>query len=202
MRTAAPLLLPIFRSRSQADLLTETFLHPEQEYSIAELARRSAVPLSTVHREVAQLLDAGLLTEHRIGFVRRVAANADSSLFQPMRELIERAFGPRVRLTDELRSLDQVRQAWLFGSYARRLRGEPGAAPNDVDVAVVADGDAETVYRACARIGVELGLEINATVFSPAEWDNPDDVFVRQIREGTLIDLLDQPDVDGNRGSQ
>jgi predicted nucleotidyltransferase len=200
MRNAAPGLLPLFRSRSQADLLTETFLHPEQEYSIAELARRSAVPLSTVHREVARLLDAGLLTEHRVGNVRRVAAKSDSPLFQPMRELIERAFGPRVRLADALRPLGQVRQAWLFGSYARRLNGEPGEAPNDVDVAVVVDGNAEAVYQICARMGAELGLEVNATVFTQAEWDDPDDVFVRQLREGTLIDLLGQPDVDGNGG--
>jgi predicted nucleotidyltransferase len=107
-----------------------------------------------------------------------------------------------VRLADALRELSQVRQAWLFGSYARRLRGEPGAAPNDVDVAVVVDGDAEAVYHACARVGAELGLEVKATVFTPAEWDNPDDVFVRQLREGTLIDLLDQPGMGGSGDEQ
>ena len=196
MRTAAPpLLLPIFRSSSQAELLAETFLHPDREYSVAELARRRTIPLSTVHREVGQLLGAGLLAERRIGHVRQVSANSDSPFFEPMRTLIERAFGPQARVQEALRPLGDVRGAWLFGSSARRLSGVQGEPPHDVDVAVVVDdaaleGGTEDIYQACARVGALLGLEVNATVFNVAEWDDLRDIFVRQIRAGVLIDLL------------
>jgi predicted nucleotidyltransferase len=187
-------LLPLFRSRSQAELLTETFLHPDHEYSIAELARSRDIATATVHREVRELLQAGLLTEHRVGNVRRITANNESPYYQSLRQLIERAFGPEVRLSEALSSLVQVRGAWLFGSYAQRLSGQAGEAPHDVDVAVVVDGDAQAVYQATARVGAALGLEVNATVFTSDEWENTDDVFVRQIRDGILINLLVQRD--------
>lgn len=51
MRSSAPALLPIFRSRLQADILA-LLLNPDDEYSLTELAQRFHAPLSTVHGEV------------------------------------------------------------------------------------------------------------------------------------------------------
>jgi DNA-directed RNA polymerase specialized sigma24 family protein len=55
MRSEAPPLMPIFRSRHQADLLAWLLLHPDREYTTTELARRLGVPLTTLHREVQRL---------------------------------------------------------------------------------------------------------------------------------------------------
>lgn len=49
MRSAAPALLPIFRSRLQADILAALLLNPDAEYSLTELAERFKAPPSTVH---------------------------------------------------------------------------------------------------------------------------------------------------------
>jgi len=195
MRTAAPLLLPIFRSRAQADLLTEAYLHEDREYSLTELARAADVSMPTVYREVNQLAGAGLLRDRRVGNVRMVSANADSPLFPAMKQLLDRAFGPVVRLRTGLATLDGVEEAWLFGSYAERLADVPGAAPHDVDVAVVTSTDAWEVYQLCSEIGRDLDLEVNATVFSRHEWDDPDNVFLRQVRSGHLISLRSTSDV-------
>lgn len=40
MRSEAPPLLPIFRSRHQAELLALLYLQPEREFSLTELAGR------------------------------------------------------------------------------------------------------------------------------------------------------------------
>ena len=61
MRSAAPALLPVFRSQLQADILAALLLNPGQEYSLTELAQRFGAPLSTVHGEVKRLTGAGLL---------------------------------------------------------------------------------------------------------------------------------------------
>src|SRR5271156_5962932 len=61
MRSAAPALLPVFRSRLQADILAALLLKPGEEHSLTELADRFGAPLSTVHGEVKRLTDAGLL---------------------------------------------------------------------------------------------------------------------------------------------
>jgi DNA-binding IclR family transcriptional regulator len=59
MRSAAPALLPIFRSRLQADILAMLLLQPDQELSLTDLAARFDAPLSTVHGEVQRLTDDG-----------------------------------------------------------------------------------------------------------------------------------------------
>ena len=46
MRSAAPELLPIFRSMLQADILAALLLNPEREYSLTDLAHRLDAPLA------------------------------------------------------------------------------------------------------------------------------------------------------------
>lgn len=42
--------MPILRSQHQAELLTQLFLHPGREYTLAELAAGVGIPASTAHR--------------------------------------------------------------------------------------------------------------------------------------------------------
>ena len=55
MRSEAPALLPILRSRHLAEVLTLLLLHPDAEYSLSELAATLSLPLTTVQREAARL---------------------------------------------------------------------------------------------------------------------------------------------------
>jgi len=81
MRSEAPGLLPVLRSRHQADLLTLLLLlHPKQDYTIAELARRLSIPQSTVSVEVQRLMDAGILAARAADRARIVRADPDSRL--------------------------------------------------------------------------------------------------------------------------
>src|SRR6266511_3264407 len=57
MRSQAPPLLPILRSRHQGELLAVLLLHPDREYTLSELSRRLNVPLSTVQGEANRLIE-------------------------------------------------------------------------------------------------------------------------------------------------
>ena len=67
MRSDGPALMPVFRSQHQAVLLMWLLLHPEQEYGVTEMAARLDVPLSTLHREVIRLDEAGLVASRTQG---------------------------------------------------------------------------------------------------------------------------------------
>ena len=54
-------------------------LHPAQEFTITELARRLSVPQSTVSGEVRRLTDAGILAARAVGRARLVRANASAT---------------------------------------------------------------------------------------------------------------------------
>ena len=51
MRTSPPMLLPIFRSASQARILAAAFLSTQVELSVQDLAARAHTPYATAHRE-------------------------------------------------------------------------------------------------------------------------------------------------------
>ena len=92
MRTEAPLLAPIFRSDGQARLLS-TMLLTGDELSITDLAKRAGLAYPTAHREVARLVDAGILSERQVGRTRLIRANDESPLVKPLRETESAAAG-------------------------------------------------------------------------------------------------------------
>ncbi len=189
MRTAPPLVAPLFRSDGQARLLAELFLSGEDELNLNELAARAGLAYGTVHREVLRLLEAGLLTERRVGQARLVRPNPESPLTQPVRDLLLVSAGPVPLLAAELREVSGVQAAFLYGSFAARMRGEAGEAPNDIDVMVVGTPDPMAVYEACQRVGDQVGREVNATIMTPEEAQEHSG-FLDQVRRSATVPII------------
>jgi len=187
MRTAAPLLAPIFRSDGQARLLSVVLLGAD-ELTLTDLAARAELAYATAHREVARLLDAGILVERQIGRTRLLSANPDSALVAPLREILQIATGPVVMLSRELAEIDGIDSAFLYGSFAARLRGVDGPAPNDIDVMVVGTPDAELVYQACDRIEEVVHRPVNATILTREELA-ADSGFLDQVRANPTVPI-------------
>jgi DNA-binding transcriptional ArsR family regulator len=165
---------PLFRSDGQARLLAELFLSGVDELNVKELAERAGLAYGTVHREVRRLLEAGLLSERRVGQARLVRPNPESPLTQPVRDLLLVSAGPVPLLTAELGNIAGVLAALLYGSFAARMRGEPGEAPNDIDVMVVGD---------------QVGREVNATIMTVDEMEQSSG-FLTQVRRRPTVAII------------
>ena len=114
MRSAAPALLPIFRSRLQADILAALLLDAEEEHSLTDLARRFDAPLSTVHGEVKRLTEAGLLHRRSVGRSALVRANVQNRLVEPLTELLFLSWGPMQVVADEFAALPQAERVMIL----------------------------------------------------------------------------------------
>jgi hypothetical protein len=90
-RGQPPPLLPLLRSRSQADLLTLVLLNPGSEWTLSELASRIDSTVSSVQREVVRAEQAGVVASRRLGNTRLVTA-ARSPVTVPLTELLLRSF--------------------------------------------------------------------------------------------------------------
>jgi DNA-binding transcriptional ArsR family regulator len=186
---SAPGLLPIFRSESQLWLLGQVFLHPDREQTITELEAATGIPQQTVSREVARLVDAGLLNDRRQGRMHFVTPDRTSPYFPELSALLLKVLGPRQVLTEALVTIGGIQAAYIFGSWARRYQGESGARPGDIDVVIIGEPDVDKVYEATHRASSELGQEVNAVFLTPAEWRARRTGFVRQIRSGPLVEV-------------
>jgi DNA-binding Lrp family transcriptional regulator len=190
MRSAAPALLPIFRSRLQADILAALLLNPEDEYSLTELAERFNAPASTVHGEVKRLTDAGLIRRRAIGRSAIVRADTSNRLMKPLAELLLLSWGPLQVVAEEFSELDGAEQVLIFGSWAARYHQRPGKPPHDLDVLVVGVPSREDVYAAADRAQQRLGMPVNPVIRSEEAWRLASDPLARQIQSSPLVNVL------------
>jgi DNA-binding Lrp family transcriptional regulator len=195
MRSDAPPLLPILRSRTQAGVLTVLLLNPELELSQTELAERLGAALTSVIDEVRRLERAGILASRSVGRTRLIRAG-ESILVGPLTELVVRAFGPVEIVGEEFAELaarTEVVGLAVFGSWAARYLGEAGPDPADIDVLVVLEDAAmnrELIYAAADRAGVRLGRPVNPTVVTAARWGrrgHGEDPFLDEVVSRPIV---------------
>lgn len=198
MRSVAPALLPIFRSRLQADILAALLLDPGREYSLTDLARRFGAPLSTVHDEASRLTAARLLSQRHAGRSVMLAANTRNRLTGPLSELLLLSWGPQHVVAEEFAGLPGADQVMIFGSWAARYHQQAGPPPRDLDVLVIGTPEREAVYDAADRAERRLSTPVNPVVRTPAAWHEQADPLVRQIRSAPfLVVLASDEDDDG-----
>jgi predicted nucleotidyltransferase/biotin operon repressor len=190
MRTEAPLLLPLFRSRGQARLLARIFLHPDDRLSLNQLARELGIDPATVQREAERLEEAGVLTSERVGTARLVRPNEESPFYPELSGLVFKAFGPMPVLRETLKRLAGVENAFIYGSWASRYAGDRGEAPGDIDLLILGKPDRRKLARLCRDAGEVLGFEVNPTVLSPEDWESDATGFIRSIKEQPLVPLV------------
>lgn len=190
MRSDGPALLPVFRSQHQAELLMWLMLHPEQEFSVSDLAARLGVPLSTLHREVVRLDEAHLIASRSQGRNRLVRANTGHPAAPALTQLLELTFGPKVVIGEEF-AIGGAQAVIIFGSWAARYAGVPGPPPRDIDVLVIGSVDRADLYEAADRAQARLGLQVNPVARTPKQWDEPADPLVAQIQVSPFTVVLD-----------
>ena len=188
MRTRPPLLAPIFRSDGQARLLAVLLLG-ESELSLTDLAERAHLAYPTAHREVARLLSAGILAERQVGKTRLIRANIESPLTAPLRDILLVATGPVVLLAEEFATIESIEFAFLYGSFAARMRGIDGPAPKDIDVMVVGTPEPESVYDACERVESLVGRPVNPTITTREELEG-ESGFLEHVFANPIVPVL------------
>ena len=185
-KSAPPPLLPLLRSRLQAEVLTLVLLNPDREWTLTELASRVGAAVSSVQREIVRAERAGVMASRRVGKTRLVKA-ARSPLTGPLTELLLRSFGPRQVLADELAGVPGIESAYLFGSWAARYAGQEGHPPADLDVLVIGTPDRDALDDAAQRAGARLAREVNVTIRSADWWHSGDDGFHAEVTRRPLV---------------
>lgn len=191
MQVQGPPLLPLLRSRTQAAVLTRLLLTPGDELSLTDLAEIVGASVSSVQREVARAEKAGIVSTRKVGQVRLVRASERSPLFGPLAELLLRSFGPSHVVAEEFANVKRVNKLYLFGSWAARYLGEPGAAPADIDVLVIGTPDRDEADDAARRAEGRLGRPVEITIRSPERWASKTDPFVAEIQSRPLVAVRD-----------
>ena len=191
MKVASPVILPLMRSRLQGDVLAWIFLHPEEPYSVADIATKVGVSQVSVLREVNRLAEADLITETRQGRSRMIRPNPNNPATGPLTDLLAVTFGPVPVLREALTDAPGVEEAFIYGSWAERYEGKPGRSPGDIDVLVIGTADEDELDQIAKNASQRLGREVSIQRLRPSRWheDSPSG-FVTTVRSRPMIRLL------------
>ncbi|GAA0578834.1 ArsR family transcriptional regulator [Paractinoplanes ferrugineus] len=188
---ARPHLLPLLRSALVGEILAWIYLHPELNYSVAELAQRFGASHRSVGREVDQLAEAGLVRCELRGNIRLLRAELATPLTRPLTEVLELTYGPIAVLTDVIPPVPGVDEAYLFGSWAARYAGVGGPPPRDVDVLVVGEADDGALGGAARVAERQLGRQVNIHRVPLGHWRSASrDPFLESVRARPICALV------------
>lgn len=191
MKTVAPQLTPFVRSDAVGALLAELLGHPEREFSLSELGRRTGVSGPVVHREVGRLIESDVLRDRYEGRNRLVRANEEHPLFGLMRDLIAATYGPVPVLRELFEGVDGADKVMIYGSWAARRAGQSGAFPNDIDLLVVGTAPRRVLSAITTEATKRLDLPVNVTRLGRNEWEAEEpEPFVSTIRSRPIVDVL------------
>ena len=186
--TSAPALLPLFRSEQQLRLVNVLFTEATEPIAINELAQRAEVAQSTASREVARLVEHGILRTTSVGRNTLVSANWSLPWAKDLKSILVQTIGIIGQLGQALSKVDGIEAAYVYGSWAARHAGEPGPSPNDIDVAIVGTVPLSRARAALRVVESDQHVEINPVVVDRDRWNaRKPEPFIKQLKSRPLV---------------
>jgi len=98
-------------------------------------------------------------------------------------------------LTDLLADVEGIAEAYIYGSWAARYRGEPGPPPADVDVLVIGTADPDSLDEAAEQAQRTLHRPVNIRRVRPESWSvtSPADPFLQSVKTRPLVSIGRNP---------
>jgi predicted nucleotidyltransferase len=157
----------ILMGRAKASILALLFTHVDRSFYGREIARATGLAHGQVPRELARLVQCGLVTRSRRGREVYYQASRSSPVFDEIRGLVVKTRGVADVLREGLLAVaGGIDCAFVYGSFAR---GEEEAS-SDVDLMVVGEAGFGEVVIALGDARGRLGRELNPTVLSADEF--------------------------------
>ena len=182
--TMADALFPKVRQR----VLGVLFGNPGRSFYANEVIALAQSGTGAVQRELAALLDAGLLLMTKRGNQKHFQANAAAPVFAELRGLVLKTMGLADVLRAALAPLEaQISAAFVYGSVAK----QQDTAQSDIDVLIVSStlGYAD-VFGALESATTQLGRKVNPTLYTP------DDIAKRIAQDNAFVTrVLQQPKI-------
>lgn len=178
-------------SSTQQRLLALLFGQPERSFYARELIALTESGSGAVQRELAKLVQGGLLAVTSIGNQKHYQANSKSPVFPEIQGIVIKSFGITDKIRQALLTLESpISCAFIYGSVAK---GGVHAG-SDIDVMIVSNtmtlGD---VFAVMQPLESQLGRKINSTLYTQDEFSrrkqskNP---FLTKVLSGTIIPLI------------
>jgi predicted nucleotidyltransferase len=177
------------RSKARQRLLTYYFTNPTARHHLRDLAKRLTIDPSNLSKELGRLEREGLFRSEVNGRQKYFQLNREYSLFDEVRSIVAKTIGAVPLITQSLRKIDGIREAYLYGSFARNQQD----AASDIDVLVIGAPREEILAEFARKLERQLGREINYTVLTRKEFESRrarKDAFLESVWHNKRVSLI------------
>lgn len=186
-------LVALTGSEARARVITALYGTPPPQLYQRELARVTGLPIVAVQRELRRLSAAGLLRSDRVAGRRVYSADQRSAVFTELSAIVLKLRGVGAALSGILRERNDIRAAWIFGSFA----SGDATGSSDVDVMVVGSASPRRLADELRTVERTIDRSVNEHVLTAAEWTRrlaSDDGFIRNVRGSPKVWLVGDDD--------
>ena len=158
-------LAALLSSQVRAGVLARAVTHPEEPFSLTEMARTLGLAISSVQHECYKLHNMGLLSVRREGASRRYTLVVDDPVVRALRGLVVATLGVPACAEAALADLPGLSAAALLGAVPPK----PGATA----LVLIGELTLETVELGQRRVAWLLDAPeeaIEIAFFRPADW--------------------------------
>ena len=156
----------ITKSKIRQKILLLFLYHPERAYYINETAKIIKTSSGTAQRELEKLADSGFLKKEKNANLTYFRINPQNPLLDDIKSITEKTIGLEQLLKDELGKLEQVKFAFLFGSY---IKGD-FKPDSDIDLYAIGDINENEFYKTIKTVEVKIMREVNYHLSSLEEF--------------------------------
>ncbi len=180
-------------NKSRLNVLCELVRSGDKPLHLREIARRAKLSASGTQVELKNLESAGIVLVAKSGNQLLYRLNPDCPLYPEIRMIIVKTVGVADGIRKRLKNIKAVKLAYIFGSFAS---GE-FESRSDVDLMVVGNIDPAIIIGKLMSYEKVVSREVNATVYSPEEYDLQKTVknsFINQVHTGPKIIVIGELD--------
>lgn len=169
-------------SGTQQRVLGLIFGQPERSFYATELIVMTGAGSGAVQRELARLVQSGLVTVQPLGNQKHYQANPDSPIYAELCGIAQKTVGLAEPLREALAPLaKRIAAAFVYGSVAKRR----DTAASDIDLMLISDKlSYADVFAALEEAGSRLGRPVNPTLMTRKELGKrvaADNAFVARV---------------------
>lgn len=172
-------------SEYRRKVLALLLLHPGEQYHQREIARLTDTISGTLSRELAKMVEVGILKKVRVGNQVQYRADLQCPIYEELASILRKTDGWLQSLSIALQPLaERIGAAFVFGSMASGKAGPE----SDIDLMVIGDVTFSDLITQLYPLQETLGREINPKHYPVSEW-------FQLVKEqgGFVQDLLSKP---------
>lgn len=184
------ILAELLSSKIRAEIFRNLFgiAHDSALY-MREIERRTGFAIGTVQTELKKLQRLDIISAVKDGNRVYYRANTAHPLYPEIRALVLKTSGLADVIKNALGSTNDIRVAFVFGSFARQEE----KASSDVDLMVIGDIGLRKLTGLLMDVAGKIGREINPHVFSEKELikrKKGKDHFLKQVLDSPKIFII------------